>query len=111
MLPGPHSYQNNDEISKNGYLAKSMLGGSPDEKAAIDNGFPGPGAYNKVSPLHTVPGIVMINKRMSRKFVNAKDEEERLLMLDVGPHSYSPNKPSWSRTDFLKKYTIGNSVR
>ena len=76
MLPGPHSYQNNNEISKNGYLAKSILGGSPSAKNAFDSGFPGPGSYNKVSPLHQIPGFVMINKTTSAR-INDTDAEKR----------------------------------
>jgi hypothetical protein len=45
MLPGPTTYQNMKEMKNQMQLAKSMLGGSLEEKPLPDNGNPGPAAY------------------------------------------------------------------
>jgi hypothetical protein len=45
MLPGPGSYDNMKEMKDQGYLAKSMLGGSTIAKPNQDNGVPGPAEY------------------------------------------------------------------
>jgi len=45
MLPGPQTYNNMKEMKSQLYLAKSMLGGSGEDKALVDNGNPGPAAY------------------------------------------------------------------
>lgn len=60
MLPGPQSYNNMKEIGKQLHLAKSILGGSLEEKQHVDNGMPGPGAYNAIPP-YTIPSYIMIN--------------------------------------------------
>jgi len=41
------------------HLAKSMLGGSLDEKKLFDNGNPGPDAYQQ-NPIHSIPGFVIM---------------------------------------------------
>jgi len=41
------------------HLAKSMLGGSLDEKKIPDNGNPGPDAYQQ-NPIHSIPGFVIM---------------------------------------------------
>lgn len=58
LLPGPSSYNNMKEIGKIGHLSKSILGGSLEEKGHVDNGMPGPGAY-QLRPLHSIPGFVL----------------------------------------------------
>ena len=41
------------------YLAKSILGGSIEEKVQTDDGVPGPGQYNQI-PKRNVPGFVIV---------------------------------------------------
>ena len=45
MLPGPTTYSNMKEMKNQMTLAKSMLGGSTEDKPLPDNGNPGPAAY------------------------------------------------------------------
>ena len=56
MLPGPTTYNNMKEMSKQMTLAKSMLGGSTEEKALPDNGNPGPDAYQLPATYPDYPG-------------------------------------------------------
>lgn len=39
-------------------LAKSILGGTLEDKPLIDNGLPGPDAYH-LNPIHSIPGFVI----------------------------------------------------
>ena len=101
------------EIAKQGQFAKSILGGSLEDKQHVDNGMPGPGAY-QVHPLHSIPGFTFadLDKKTVARTTDT-DIKKRQRTLDVGPLSYSPMNPSWSRTDNLKdgKHSIGNAVR
>jgi hypothetical protein len=60
MLPGPHTYNNQTKDLKNQMtLAKSMLGGSTEDKPLPDNGNPGPAAY-KQNPINAIPGFKIV---------------------------------------------------
>ena len=45
MSPGPGQYEIVGQMKDGMHLAKSMLGGSLEEKPPVDNGNPGPDAY------------------------------------------------------------------
>ena len=74
MLPGPTSYNNQNEMANQGHLAKSMLGGSLDEKKLPDNGVPGPDAYQQ-NPIHSIPGFVIMQDAHKVKKEEDKDKE------------------------------------
>ena len=59
MLPGPTTYNNMKEMKNQMSLAKSMLGGSLEEKPLPDNGNPGPAAYQQ-NPIHSIPSFKII---------------------------------------------------
>lgn len=90
-------------------LAKSILGGSPKGKELVDNGMPGPGAYNQHA-IHSIPGFVIVQANNAAKR-DAADVEKMAKTRDVGPHSYNPKNPSLAKTDNLKKNSIGNALR
>ena len=89
--------------------AKSILGGPLEDKQLLDNGMPGPGAYN-ANPIHSVPGFVLVPAANTAKRDGA-DLEKMERTRDVGPHSYQPKNPNLARTDNLKKNSIGGALR
>jgi hypothetical protein len=64
------------------YLAKSMLGGTLEEKPLPDNGNPGPDAYQQ-NPIYSVPGFVIKQNIGGRRLEEEKREP-------LGPERYHP---------------------
>ena len=72
------------------YLAKSMLGGSMEDKKLPDNGVPGPDAYEQ-NKINSIPGFVIMQDTSKVKKEEDKDKEP------VGPQLYK-----------IKRYPDGN---
>ena len=71
LLPNPMTYQNKNEMSKRMNQARSILGGSIEDKPLKDNGVPGPGTYMG-KPITTISGFVIMqaNNRARRDATN-----------------------------------------
>ena len=74
MLPGPGSYENMKEMKDQAHLAKSMLGGSTTAKPTLDNGVPGPNAYQQ-NPIYSIPGFVIKQDIAKVKVEEDKDKK------------------------------------
>jgi hypothetical protein len=59
MLPGPGAYEQKREMGTNMQYAKSMLGGSLEDKPLEESDTPGPNAYDQ-NPLHSIAGFVIM---------------------------------------------------
>ena len=95
LLPGPGSYQTQKGVGDLQHLAKSMLGGSIEEKPPVNNGNPAPNAYN-LNPLDSIPGFVIKPDTHPNKREEDKNKEP------VGPQRYEPHNPNHKKSDHLK---------
>jgi hypothetical protein len=90
-LPGPGSYNVTKEMKDDMKYAKSMLGGSLKEKELVDNGVPGPDAY-QIGPTHKIPGFVIVQETSKSR------KQEDLSKIPVGPQRYDPQNPALKQT-------------
>lgn len=104
--PDPFSYNNMKGMAGQLHLAKSILGGSKDQKADKVNNFPGPAQYSNF-PTPAIPGFVIaLPQGKSLKEVGKVKDP-------VGPQKYNPVNPNHHRTDGKDKpiTTFGTAIR
>jgi len=88
------------------YLAKSMLGGSIEEKKLPDNGVPGPDAYQQ-NPIHSIPSFKIMHDTTRVKKEEDKNKEP------VGPQRYDIKRyPEAVKPKYFDEVqSIGNAKR
>jgi hypothetical protein len=82
------------------HFAMTFKGTSVADLKQNNTGVPQPGTYDITYP-YSIPGFKIKPDTEKSKKVDDKSKPS------IGPQTYNPINPTWSRTDNLKKNSIG----